>query len=456
MTTLAQLQQQLSFDRGQPDETAKSTAFQDALDYLWLIIYKESGLFLFTGDEGVGKTTALRICDSNADKDIGILRQSLKRIDADNLSDLLGHALGVKTDTNLPAESRALRYFLKLGVIKSKGKKLVLLLDDVEEIHSSGAEMLKALINMKAEAEPLITIVICGRSNLRSLLDSSYRWGLQKLIRRQFEMQPVSAEEFTGFANQLCAATPGEKITIKSGAAKSLFRYSKGIPGKAANLITKAVRLARHSGAEKITSRMIRGAVSGQYRTPLSQFAGTFGQAGLALIALLVIPPTLLRHTAEQQLISGQPPVILTEVATPELASIPTEVDETAAEIIVQAPVASIEPTTTPVEPIVVDRADDILIAFVAPSNQTTVESEPATPPDSATATPDPAGQLASAGDFFFELFRSNIPQIDTASPPFPRIDGYRLNVPDTRTAIGGNMEYLRLEIPAAQASGGT
>ncbi len=118
------------------NEAAHTASLARTSAFLTGILEGGAGLYLLTGTSGIGKTTAIEHAVAQADERTIAIVHSLRRINVDNLSDLLGHTLGVKVQDNQPPAARALRYFLKLGTIRSKGRKLVLILDDVEEVHS--------------------------------------------------------------------------------------------------------------------------------------------------------------------------------------------------------------------------------------------------------------------------------------------------------------------------------
>ncbi len=335
---------------------ALSEGFQATLSFLDRLFAEGAGIYLLTGVSGVGKSTALRYAEQHAPDDVVTIIYSFRRIDVDNLSDLLGHTLGVKVPQELPPEARALRYFLKLGTIRSKGKRLILMLDDVQELHSSGAELLKALVNMKDESGPLITVVLCGNSSLNVFLDKSYRWGIQRLIRENHEMAGFTRQELPNLVESITRSPGQQSPPLKSSALETLFKLSAGIPGKVVRLLEAATWIARKHHYRSISSRILRGAETGDFKT-LPALATQFtAKAAVAMSLLLLVPATLFQQNLQQQRADVPPLAVVSN--SPKPATSETRSDAINSEAEAQG-IAS-EPEATLPAPVIASVADDI------------------------------------------------------------------------------------------------
>ncbi len=299
-----------------------SEGFQATDRFLQHMIEGDNGIFLLTGEEGIGKTTALRYVRHNAPDDVVVILHSFRRLDVDNLSDLLGHTLGVKVPMDLPPEARALRYFLKLGTIRSKGKRLLLMLDNVQELHYSGAEMLKALVNMKDKSGPLVSVLLCGKPELNSFLDSSYRWGIHRLIRRNHKIEGFTPEETPGLVDSLTLSNPELEFPLQEAALPTLVKLSEGNPGKVMKLLEGGTQIAHDHDYQSISSRMLRGARSGKFKT-LGHISALFAMKALVVCALLLLVPITLFQDNIQQQIADIPPAdnTIASLAEPESVS---------------------------------------------------------------------------------------------------------------------------------------
>ena len=270
-----------------------TTSFDQAARYVDQILAEGTGLYLLTGEPEIGKTTVLEYCGSRSDESVKLLFHKFRRIDADNLSALLNEAFGVATNAALEPQGLALRYFLKLGTLHSKGQRFVLVIDDVETIHSSGAELIKALLQMKAENEGLVTILLCGDTSLGAVLDKSYRWGIQKLIKEVFEMQPLGAVESGAFIDQIPQIKLTTPVIYKPKAKTLLYKASAGVPGKLLRLGNLAGKIAKKSDSPTVTPAMAKIAAGKESQSIGTGFSGIDWRWPAAALIVLLIPIVL-------------------------------------------------------------------------------------------------------------------------------------------------------------------
>ncbi len=285
-----------------------TSCFDQATEFVDQVLNSGDGLYLFTGKPEVGKTTVLEYCSNRIDGSVKLLANSIRRIDADNLSALLNEAFGVDASTSVEPKGLALRYFLKLGTLRSKGHHFVLIIDDVETIHSSGAELIKALLQMNSDSGGLMTILLCGEDTLTTVLDKSHRWGIQNLIKKNFQMTALELTEADAFIDQIPELKESKSITFKPNAKKVLYRYTEGIPGKLIRLGHHAVKLAARGNAQAVTSRMVKAAVSGEDQSLYHQALGiTWKHALMFFVPLLVFITLLSLNLFRQQTTSIEP-----------------------------------------------------------------------------------------------------------------------------------------------------
>lgn len=207
-----------------------TSRFDQATEFINQGLTGDAGLYLLCGEPEVCKTSVIEYCRSHADDSVSILKHSIRRIDADNLSAALNEAFNVLENTSLEPQGLALRHFLKLGTLYSKGQRFVLILDDVETIHSGGAELIKALLQMKADKDGLLTILLCGETSLAQALDQSYRWGVQKFIKRVFHIKPLDLAESEKFIDQIAKLRRTKPIVFNQKAKTLLYQLAEGIP----------------------------------------------------------------------------------------------------------------------------------------------------------------------------------------------------------------------------------
>ena len=271
-----------------------TSRFDQASEFIDQVLAGGAGLYLLCGEPEVGKTTVIEYCCGRADDSVNILTQSLRRIDADNLAALLNEAFGVPANTSLEPQGLALRYFLKLGTLHSKGQRFVVILDDVETIHSSGAELIKALLHMKAEKDGLLTIILCGETSLSTVLDKSYRWGVQKFIKQVFHMKSLDLVESGKFVEKIAVVRRTKPVAFNHKAKTLLYRLAEGIPGKLLRVGHLAGKIANRFNESPITPKIIEAAASKENLQMKSEtLTSNWKWYAIAVAFVLVVPIVL-------------------------------------------------------------------------------------------------------------------------------------------------------------------
>jgi len=69
---------------------------------------------------GAGKSLVLDWCRQQAPDNIIHVATPIRRVDFDNLSQFLSHVLRVQQSPDITPQALALRYFLKLGTLRTK------------------------------------------------------------------------------------------------------------------------------------------------------------------------------------------------------------------------------------------------------------------------------------------------------------------------------------------------
>lgn len=278
------------------NSVAHTQSFEKAVAFFEKVLVSDGGLYLFSGANQIGKSTVLKHIEGTADERFVVILSSIRHIDIDSLSNLLNRVFAINQTDSQDSHALALRYFLKLGTIQSKGKRFVLLLDDVEAIHTSGADLLKAMLKMKNDSGQLLTVVLCGDHQLTEVMDQSYRWGIQKYIRGSHTMTAIDATQTAVLADNYAIAQGARSIPFTATAKATLHRLAHGVPGTILKLADHASNIAQQQGSRHITASMIKAAVTGKYLSFTQRLTSVGAKAAVALVILLLIPTILIER----------------------------------------------------------------------------------------------------------------------------------------------------------------
>ncbi len=289
------------------DSVVATPALDDTIAFLNNISVEAPGLYLLTGVRGSGKTTALKCCFTAVDEHTLLVKNSMPRINRENLTNQISQALGVYGAESLTPQALVLRYFLKLGTIRAKGKRFIIVLDDVDEIHQSGGELIKSLLQMNGEDGKLVTIVLCGDSALETIMDTSYKWGIAQMIQSAHRVEPLSIRQAQAFLSQYLGKNPTVSLPLNLAATEKIAELGAGIPERMLDITRLSNTIAVNNKAKSINGNMVVGAVTGKYQSTGNKIGRSITKLALGLALVIAIPFNLLQHGQQQIDTSSQP-----------------------------------------------------------------------------------------------------------------------------------------------------
>jgi general secretion pathway protein A len=346
-----------------------STHHREALGHLLFGIREGTGFIAVTGDIGTGKTTLLRalLRDLEANTIVGYIFNPA-------LSDL-ELLQTVNSEFSIPASSTSKKELVDelnrfLVAQKLAGKRVVIIVDEAQNLPPATLEQLRLLSNLETETTKLLQIVLVGQPELKLLLGRPELAQLNQRITVRWHLEPLDRAE-TGryIVHRLrIAGGPGTADIFSPGALRMLYRYSGGVP-RLINIAAHRALLAGFTREQRIISPTLMRHVIAELRT---DDAGPRARrqrvlrvalaAGGALVVGMGAALVSLRPAAENR---AQRPVSVPTIAavaatdaaveaTPE----PTLQAETPAETATPeaaAPTPTIVPETTPVADVPAD-----------------------------------------------------------------------------------------------------
>jgi general secretion pathway protein A len=214
-----------------PDYLFLSANHQEALGHLLFGANEGNGVVIVTGEIGTGKTTLLRTLVRNLGPDTIIAYIFNPALSALELLQT------INTDLNLPATSDSkkelidtLNRFL-LGQ-RSAGKRVVVIIDEAQDLEPGVLEQLRLLSNLETEREKLLQIILVGQPELSDLLAQPTLAQLDQRITLRWHLGPLNAPDTAAYVrHRISAATEGrEPVFFSPKALQYVYRFSGGIP----------------------------------------------------------------------------------------------------------------------------------------------------------------------------------------------------------------------------------
>ena len=214
-----------------PDYLFLSANHQEALGHLLFGANEGNGVVIVTGEIGTGKTTLLRTLVRNLGPDTILAYIFNPALSALELLQT------INTDLNLPAASNSKKELIDtlnrfLLAQRSAGKRVVVIIDEAQDLEPGVLEQLRLLSNLETERDKLLQIILVGQPELSDVLAQPTLAQLDQRITLRWHLGPLNAQDTAAYVrHRISVATEGrEPVFFSPKALQYIYRFSGGIP----------------------------------------------------------------------------------------------------------------------------------------------------------------------------------------------------------------------------------
>ena len=207
-----------------------SKSHEEALAHLNYALSQGDGFVEITGEVGTGKTTLCRAFLENLDDNTVAAYIFNPRLEPKQLIKTINDELGISYDVdNTKDLIDKLNAFLMRQ--KAKNKKVILLIDEAQNLSKNVLEQLRLLSNLETTQEKLIQIILVGQPELSDILDSHELRQLGQRITLRYHLTPLSFKETVEYIQyRINIAARKKGLKIDRAAFRRIYQYSRGIP----------------------------------------------------------------------------------------------------------------------------------------------------------------------------------------------------------------------------------
>jgi general secretion pathway protein A len=267
-----------------------SRSHEETLAHLNFALSEGVGFVEITGEVGTGKTTLCRAFLDSLDPDTIPAYIFNPRLGPRQLIRAINDELGVKYDAdNTKDLIDKLNSFLLRA--KAQRKKVILLIDEAQNLSRNVLEQLRLLSNLETNREKLLQVILVGQPELGEILDSHELRQLSQRITLRYQLSPLNYEETVAYIRyRISIAAQDTAIKFSRSAFRQIYKYSKGIPRVINIACDRSLLTAFGLNRYKITGSIARASIK--------ELAGTRagGKIGyhrwkqlLVLLAVLII-----------------------------------------------------------------------------------------------------------------------------------------------------------------------
>lgn len=239
-----------------------SRGHEEALAHLTYAISQGDGFVEITGEVGTGKTTLCRsFLEGLSEEGTEAAFVFNPKLDAVNLLKAINDEFGVESGAdNIKDLIDSLNDFLLKK--KAEGRKVILLIDEAQNLSKDVLEQLRLLSNLETTTSKLLQIILVGQPELGEMLDSHDMRQLGQRITLSCHLSPLSFRETREYIlHRLRIASRKEVVQFTLPAIRVVYRYSGGIPRLINIACDRALLTAFGLNRKRVTGGIARSAV---------------------------------------------------------------------------------------------------------------------------------------------------------------------------------------------------
>jgi len=276
-----------------------SKSHEEALAHLNYALAQGDGFVEITGEVGTGKTTLCRAFLENLDEDTIAAYIFNPRLGPKQLIKTINDEFGIKYDTDSTKDLiDKLNAFLMRQ--KAERKKVILLIDEAQNLSRNILEQLRLLSNLETSKEKLLQIILVGQPELSDILDSHELRQLGQRITLRYHLTPLNSREtieYIKFRINIAARKAG--IKFDRSAFSQIYKYSGGIPRVINIACDRSLLTAFGLSQHKITGSIARASIKElKSRGAQKKYTLIYGRKAIAIFAALalVLMVVIYRH----------------------------------------------------------------------------------------------------------------------------------------------------------------
>jgi type II secretory pathway predicted ATPase ExeA len=215
-------------------------------------VVNQAGISVITGEVGCGKTTLIhRLLEQLSDTHTVALLSNIQTGRGELLSWVLmgfGEPFAGKTHVEMFAQVQ--NFFIREY---SKGKRVVLIIDEAQNLSVDMLEELRMLSNINAGKDQLLQLILVGQPQLKDLLSRPDMLQLAQRIGSDFHLSPLSREEVHSYIETRLTIAGARRRIFSDAAMDLVAEQSRGVP-RVINIIADTALVYAFSAQDEIVS----------------------------------------------------------------------------------------------------------------------------------------------------------------------------------------------------------
>ncbi len=223
--------------------------FKKAVSYFQYALHKGEGTLMVTGGPGSGKTTLINnIIREQDDHTVQFTVIDSSVFSGNELLEQFGASISNSAIDNTSTYTLVTGVTESLNIIKTQGKRAVLILDEAHLLTEDALEKVHLLTNLNAAGQPLVQVILVGQSSLQESILSPDLQQLHQSLIATCKISELSRDETHGYImHQLHSVQWNDSPRIAENVFPAIHRTSLGEP-RWINLICSRLLLHAMAG----------------------------------------------------------------------------------------------------------------------------------------------------------------------------------------------------------------
>ncbi|WP_426416979.1 XrtA/PEP-CTERM system-associated ATPase [Aestuariirhabdus sp. LZHN29] len=202
-----------------------------AMSYLRYGLGQCDGFIIITGGVGTGKTTLIKMLFSDLDQEQIVAANIVTtNVESEDLMRMVSSAFSLPTEGLTKAD--LLRQFEAfLLACDSHGRRVLLVIDEAQNLPKSSLEELRMLSNFQISNRPLLQSFLLGQEEFRDTLQSDGLEQLRQRVIASCHLAALDREETGNYINhRLTFVGWSDNPFIEEGAYHAIYDFTDGVP----------------------------------------------------------------------------------------------------------------------------------------------------------------------------------------------------------------------------------
>jgi general secretion pathway protein A len=222
-----------------------SNTHQKALAYLNFGLLQGEGFIIVTGDVGAGKTTLVGHLLSQLDSAKYVAAKVVTtQLEADDTLRMVASAFGIQQE-GLDKASLLRRFERFLIDNQSRGKRVLLLIDEAQNLPWRSLEELRMLSNFQINEKAALQFYLLGQPQFRQTLAHEQLEQLRQRVIASHHLAPMERDETHGYIeHRLTQVGWKNDPSFTDEAFDRIYEHTSGVPRKINTLCTRILLFA--------------------------------------------------------------------------------------------------------------------------------------------------------------------------------------------------------------------